>query len=65
MKTGQKMRLAGFQAVSRERLKKLSGDRLEPLVKTNELELMYLHLHSMKNLPPMMGQVAEDHMPKR
>ncbi len=60
LKSGQQLRLGGFRAVNRDRLKKLSGDQLEPLVKTNELELIYLHLQSMRNLGPMMGHLAEN-----
>ena len=61
-KSGQKIRLGGFKAVSRDRIKKLSGDQIEPLIQTNELELMYLHLHSMKNLQSMMGHAVVEEM---
>ena len=46
---GEKTALDGFMAVSRERLKALSGEALAALVKTDELELVYLHLQSMRN----------------
>ncbi len=60
MNTGQKMTLAGFTAASRKRLKELTPGQLAELAKTNELELIYLHLQSMKNLSTMMGQTAAE-----
>lgn len=46
---GKKMSLTGFQAVDRKRLKALSGETLSQLAATDELELIYLHLQSMRN----------------
>jgi hypothetical protein len=46
---GEKLALAGFLAVSREKLRALNGETLEKLVKNDELELLYLHLASMRN----------------
>jgi hypothetical protein len=46
---GAKLSLGGFSAVNREKLKALPGDKLAELAKTDELELLYLHLHSMRN----------------
>lgn len=54
--SGQKTGLRGFQAVNRDRLKGLSGDQLKDLAKTDELELIYLHLHSLKNFAPTMNR---------
>jgi hypothetical protein len=45
----EKMSLGGFQAVDRAKLKSLSGDTLAQLAATDELELIYLHLQSMRN----------------
>ena len=45
----EKMSLGGFQAVDRAKLKALSGDTLAQLAATDELELIYLHLQSMRN----------------
>src|SRR5215207_3845484 len=42
--TGEKTALTGFMAVNREKLKGLAGKKLAELVKTDELELLYLHL---------------------
>jgi hypothetical protein len=46
---GEQMSLGGFQAVDRARLRALSGDDLAKLASTDELELLYLHLQSMRN----------------
>ncbi|HYC45993.1 MAG TPA: SapC family protein [Burkholderiales bacterium] len=46
---GEKFSLGGFMAVSRQKLRALSGDTLASLAKTDELELLYLHLYSMRN----------------
>lgn len=47
--TGTKQALGGFLGVKRERLRELSGESLSTLARTDELELLYLHLHSMRN----------------
>ncbi len=54
--TGQQRRLGGFTAVSRERLKALSDQQLAELAKTDELELVYLHLQSLKNLSSVVAR---------
>jgi hypothetical protein len=55
--SGERLSLTGFTAVSRDRLKQLSGEQLADLAKTDELELIYTHLLSMKNLSPMVERV--------
>lgn len=45
----EKMSLGGFQAIDRQKLKALSGEQLAQLAATDELELIYLHLQSMRN----------------
>lgn len=47
--SGRKMSLNGFQAVDRKRLKALPPETFAQLAATDELELVYLHLHSMRN----------------
>ena len=47
--TGTKQALGGFLGVQRERLRALSGETLSKLARTDELELLYLHLHSLRN----------------
>jgi hypothetical protein len=49
MDSGEKMSLTGFSAVSRARLKTLSADVIADLLKSDELELIYNHLLSMRN----------------
>ena len=46
---GEKMTLSGFLAINRKKLKELPGEELEKLAKTDELELIYIHMQSMKN----------------
>lgn len=46
---GAPLTLGGFLAVSRQRLKALSGDALASLAAEDELELLYLHLNSLRN----------------
>ncbi len=47
--SGEKMALGGFRAVERKRLKALPAGTLAQLAQTDELELIYLHLQSMRN----------------
>jgi hypothetical protein len=57
--TGQPIALTGFMAVNRDRLKGLSGERLAELARTDELELVYTHLQSMRNFSPMAERAAK------
>jgi hypothetical protein len=50
--------LSGFQAVSREKLKALPGDTLAELAATDELELIYLHLQSMRNFDALRDRMV-------
>lgn len=59
MAGGEKINLAGFMAVNREKLKGLSGDQFIDLANTDELELIYIHLQSMKNFTAMGQRVQE------
>jgi len=47
--SGDQFSLSGFSAVDRKKLKALPGDKLAQLAKTDELELLYVHLQSMRN----------------
>ena len=47
--SGEKLTLNGFHGVSRSRLRELSEQALATLARTDELELLYLQLHSMRN----------------
>ena len=46
---GTKLSLGGFMAVNRQKLKQLPADVLAQLAASDELELIYLHLQSMRN----------------
>lgn len=48
--SGERITLGGFFAVNRAKLKALSAENAHTLLKSDELELIYLHLHSMRNL---------------
>lgn len=64
-KDGAEMSLGGFMAVNRDRLKALPGDTLSELANTNELELIYMHLSSMKNVSSMAERLmAKDETAK-
>lgn len=54
--SGERLRLAGFMAVNRERLKRLTDEQVAGLFKTDELELIYLHLQSMRNFNGMLNR---------
>ena len=49
MASGERLSLGGFWAVNRAKLKALSGEKLAELARTDELELLYTHLQSMRN----------------
>lgn len=58
LNSGQRLRMAGFSSVNREKLKQLSDEQVAALFKTDELELIYLHLHSMRNFNAMLNRTA-------
>lgn len=53
LKSGDQRSLTGFLAVNREKLKHVSPQAMEELAKNDSLELIYLHLHSMRNFEGM------------
>ncbi|MBI1395986.1 MAG: multidrug transporter [Betaproteobacteria bacterium] len=55
---GEKLSLSGFMTVSRDRLKALSADVLAEMARTDELELVYLHLASMRNFQSMVDRLG-------
>jgi hypothetical protein len=57
LSSGQQFALEGFKAISRDKLKNLSGDKLAELAKTDELELAFLQMQSMRNLQSMVERV--------
>lgn len=56
---GKKVDLAGFMAVNRARLKELSDEKITDLAKNDELELVYLHLQSMRNFTNVGERVRD------
>jgi hypothetical protein len=58
LSNGQKMSLTGFQAVDRKRLKELPAETLAQLAATDELELIYLHLQSMRNFASVKDKLV-------
>jgi hypothetical protein len=59
MRSGERISLGGFMAVNRTKLKALASDKLAELAKTDELELLYLHLQSMRNISGLPERLAE------
>jgi len=56
--SGEKVALAGFLAVDRKRLKALPGEVLQQLAASDELELIYAHLLSMRNFSAIKDRLA-------
>jgi hypothetical protein len=56
--SGTKLSLGGFLAVSREKLKQLPADVVAQLAATDELELIYLHLQSMRNFDAIKDRLV-------
>lgn len=55
---GERAQLGGFYTINRDKLKALPAEVLAEMAKTDELELCYVHLHSLNNLAPMARRVA-------
>jgi hypothetical protein len=55
---GARTSLTGFMAVNRERLKEVAGDKLAELARTDELELIYLHLQSLRNFNTLKDRLV-------
>ena len=55
---GENASLAGFSTISRDKLKALAPEVLGEMLRTDELELCYAHLHSLGNLTPMAQRMA-------
>lgn len=56
---GASVSLGGFMAVNRARLKALSGEKMAELAATDELELIYLHLQSMRNFEGLKDRLEQ------
>jgi len=55
---GAQHNLAGFMAVNRTRLKALGREALADLALSDELELIYLHLHSLQHFNRMLERIG-------
>lgn len=55
--SGAKLAMTGFMAVSRAKLKALPGQTLAELAASDQLELLYLHLHSMRNFDALKDRL--------
>ena len=56
---GAKQQMTGFMAVNRKKLKSIPEDKLAELFKTDELELIYLHMFSLRNFQAMFERAGE------
>ena len=56
--SGERSSLTGFRAVSRDKLKALSGKQFADLAKTDELELVYMHLQGLRNFDRLKDRLA-------
>lgn len=55
---GNSRALTGFHMISREKLKALPVEKLQQLVTTDAMELIYLHLQSMANFEKLMARLT-------
>lgn len=61
---GERRNLTGFMAINRVKLKELDDQILASMVRSDQLELIYLHLQSMQNFGAMLRRIgAEPHTP--
>jgi len=59
LSTGQRLSLSGFWGVDRAKLKRLPAEKLSELARTDELELIYLHLQSMRNFGGLKDRLID------
>ena len=58
LRSGQRITLAGFMSVNRDRLKALSGSALAGLATRGDLDLIYAHLYSQRNFTPTAERIV-------
>jgi hypothetical protein len=58
MKSGEKYAVGGFQCVNRKKLKALPQAKLSELLKSDQLELIYLHLFSLINVGTLTSKLT-------
>lgn len=57
LSNGEETTITGFMTVNRERLKEVPAERLSQLAMVDELELIYLHLQSLRNISDLGKRV--------
>lgn len=55
---GEDIRLGGFLAVNRQKLKDLNAEQLAELVKNDGMELLYVHLQSLRRFKDLIAKVG-------
>ncbi|MES2992164.1 MAG: SapC family protein [Pseudomonadota bacterium] len=55
---GEKMSLGGFLVVNRKKLRSVPDDKLLAMAKSDELELLHLHLYSLRNFAEMKDRLS-------
>lgn len=58
LKSGEKMSLAGFNVVNRDRLKAAPAEQVREMLNSDELELIFTHLHSLRNFGAMIDRIS-------
>jgi hypothetical protein len=56
---GSGVTVTGFLTINKKKLKELSSDQIQSLLKSDELELIYLHLQSLHNLDKFAGLIEQ------
>jgi hypothetical protein len=62
---GEKKTLRGFHCVSREKLKALDPNKITDIFANDLLELIYLHLYSLRNFEGLISRAATEQAPDR
>lgn len=57
---GEKIRLGGFLAVSRDKLKALDAEKLTELLKNDGMELIFTHLQSLRKFRELIAKVPAE-----
>ena len=55
---GDKVTLTGFYAINRKKLKELPVEEMEQLVNNDGMELIFLHLYSLRNFNTMLSKIG-------
>lgn len=55
---GETMELTGFLAVSRQKLKALDAETLKGLIGSDMMELIYIHLQSLRHFQALVGRIG-------